>query len=181
MEFCTPPPYAIEFQELIYDFFLQQVNFFPTRFNNILDLVLTNNSECVIDLSCTSPTSVDMFSDHKLLFFDFQVHAKLSPRECRTVFHYCQADWKNLHNDLSIGLLSILPENIDNDSSHSTTVDINIVWQHWRNSLLNAATRHIPTKVVKRRNTPSWFDNETCHSSKRKETARRKAKRTSKP
>ena len=121
--------------------------------NNIRDLILTNIPECVIDLSCTSPTSVDMFSDHKLLFFYFQVHAKLSPRECRTVFHYCQADWKNLHNDLTIGLSSILPENIDNDFSHSTTtgttVDINIVW---RNCLLNAATRQIPTKVVKRRN-----------------------------
>ena len=107
--------------------------FFPTRFNNILDRILTNIPECVIDLSCTSPTSVDMFSDNKLLFIYFRVHAKLSPRECRTVFHYCQADWKNLHNDLSIGLSSILPENIDNDSSHSTTVDINIVWQRCGN------------------------------------------------
>jgi hypothetical protein len=80
------------------------------------------------------------------------------------VFHYCQADWKNLHNDLTIGLSSILPESMDNDSSHNTTVDINIVWQRWRNCLLNAATRHIPTKVVKRRNTPPWFDNETCRA-----------------
>jgi hypothetical protein len=98
------------------------------------------------------------------------------------VFYYCQADWKNLHSGLTIGLSSILPENIDKNSSHSTTVDINMIWQWWRNCLLNAATRHIPTKVVRTHyNTPPWFDNKTCHSSKRKETARGKAKRTSKP
>jgi hypothetical protein len=55
---CTPPPYAIEFQELMYDFFLQQVNFFPTRFINIMDLILTNIPECVIDLLCISPCNI---------------------------------------------------------------------------------------------------------------------------
>jgi hypothetical protein len=55
---CTPPPYAIEFQELMYDFFLQQVNFFPTRFNNIIDLILINIPERVIDLLCISPCNI---------------------------------------------------------------------------------------------------------------------------
>ena len=46
---------------------------------------------------------------------------------------------------------------------------------------MDTAVRHIPSKIVKRRNTPLWFDSESSHLYKRKKTARRKAKRTSKP
>ena len=97
----TPSPCAIEFREMIYDFFFQYVKIFHTRLNNILDLVLTNSPECVGDLCCISPTSVNMFSDHNLLRFDFQVHAKLSPRTSGTVLEYHQADWENLHMPVS--------------------------------------------------------------------------------
>ena len=177
----TPSPFAIEFRELIYDFFLQQVKVFQTRLNNILDLILTNSPECVIDLSCISPTSVDMFSDHNLLLFNFHVHPKLSPRTSRSVFDYHQADWENLRKDLNIGLssMNISPENANCDPS--AVGDINMFWRRWRDKLMDAAVQHIPTKVVKRRNTPPWLDSETCHLFKNKETARRKAKRASKP
>ena len=52
--------YAIDFRELT-DFFLQQVNSFPTRLNNTLDLIFTKTPECVSDLSCVLP-SVDIFT-----------------------------------------------------------------------------------------------------------------------
>jgi hypothetical protein len=49
------PPSSIQFRDIVYDFFLEQVNPHPTRLNNILDLILTNTPECVIDVSCISP------------------------------------------------------------------------------------------------------------------------------
>lgn len=95
-----------------------------------------------------------MFSDHNLLLFDFQVHAKLSPRTSRTVFDYHQAGWENLHKDLNASLssMNVSPEIADGDPS--PVEDINMIWQRWRDKLMDAAVRHIPTKIVKRRNTP---------------------------
>ena len=74
----------------------------------------------------------------------------------------------------------ISPEIADGDPS--PVEHINMIWQRWRDKLMDAAVRHILTKIVKRRNTPLWFDSQSSrHRYKRKETARRKAKRTSKP
>lgn len=60
---------SVEFREIILDFYLQQINIFPTRSNNILDLVLTTCPEDICNLSCIQPKTMDLFSDHNLLFF----------------------------------------------------------------------------------------------------------------
>jgi hypothetical protein len=65
-------------------------------------------------------------------------------------------------------LLIFSSENADCDPG--AAVDINMVWRHWRDKLMDAAVQHIPTKVVKRRNTPPWLDSKTCHLFKKKET-----------
>ena len=38
---------SVQFRDLVSDFFLEQVNLFPTRKNNILDLIFTNTPEAV--------------------------------------------------------------------------------------------------------------------------------------
>ena len=175
--------YAIDFRELTNDFFLQQVNSFPRRLNNILDLIFTKTPECVSDLSCILPSSVDIFTDHNLLFFDFKVYVTLSSHESRTIFDYNSADWENLYKDLSANFTqsSSLLGSGSNCSSNSKNVDIDVAWQKWSESFINTVSRHIPTKVVKRRGSPPWFDSEIRHLFKRKETARRKAKKSSRP
>ena len=85
-----------KFRELTFDFFLQQVNMFPTRRNNILDLVLTTTPDNVVNLSCVSATSVDLSSYHSLTFFDFLLHVKLTRHHRRTMFDFQRADWYGL-------------------------------------------------------------------------------------
>ena len=41
-----------EFREVCFDFFLHQINMYPTRHNNILDLVLTTVPDNILNLSC---------------------------------------------------------------------------------------------------------------------------------
>ena len=41
---------------------------------------------------------------------------------------------------------------------------------------MDAVYRHIPTKIIKKRKSPPWFDSETQHLLNKKETAKRKAK-----
>ena len=45
---------SAEFRELTLDSYFEQMNMFPTRLNNILDLVFTNSPEAVTNLSCTA-------------------------------------------------------------------------------------------------------------------------------
>ena len=169
-----------DFQELVYDFYLQQMNMHPTRARNILDLILTNSPESIADVSCLSPKSVDLSSDHNLLLFDFNVHTKLSSRDSRTVFDYSQANWESLYKDLTDTFNNLQDNNVSADSNSTSLIDDDIdqEWQNWSDRFLEIVSRHIPTKVLRRRRSPPWFDNETRHMLKKKETARRKAKKS---
>lgn len=181
---------SVEFRDLIYDFFLEQVNPYPTRLNNILDLILTNIPESVTDMSCISPKSMDVFSDHNLLFFEFNVFVKLSSCDTRTVLDYRSADWESLFKTLSSIDLSpsIVSDEIDSNNPdkfslnfnlNSNPGDIDKDWQRWCDRFMDAVHRHIPTKVMKKRKSPPWLDNEIRHLLNKKETARRKAKKSS--
>ena len=78
--------FTTEFRELTFDFFLHQVNMYPTRHNNILNLVLTTAPENVVNLSCVSAKTMDLSSDHSLTFFDILLNAKSIGFDKRTVF-----------------------------------------------------------------------------------------------
>ena len=148
-----------DLQELVYDFFLQQMNMYPTRSHNILDLILTNAPES-IHVSCVAPNSSDLSSDHNLLLFDFKYHVKQLSRDLRTVFDYSKADWESLYKILSV----------QND-------DIDQEWRNWSNRFLEIVSRHIPTKVIKKRTSPPWFDHEIRHLLKKKETANKRQRK----
>ena len=64
----NPSVGSTEFRELTLAFFLHQVNMYPTRWNNILDLILTNTVENISSLLCISAKSLDLSSDHCLTF-----------------------------------------------------------------------------------------------------------------
>ena len=104
------------------------------------------------------------------MFFDFNIHAKLSACDIRTVYNYRLADWNGLSETLR--LTDLMP------SINSTDIDSD--WQQWMYLFLGAVADHIPVKTFKRKNTPPWLDNEIKHLLKKKETARRKAKKTGK-
>lgn len=72
------PSGSAEFRELTHDFFFQQTNLHPTRFNNILDLVFKNSPESVSNMSCMSPETMGIYTDRCLLFFDFSKHVNSS-------------------------------------------------------------------------------------------------------
>ena len=69
--------------------------------NNILDLIFTNSPESVSNVSCLSPNTVDLFTDHNLLFFEFQLHLRACSSDERSVLDYRLADWEGLGRTLS--------------------------------------------------------------------------------
>ena len=79
-----------EFRELMIDFFLCQVNMHPTRLNHILDIVLSTTPEDITDLSCLAPSTMNISSDHNLLFFNLQLRSKPLGHDSRTVYDFSQ-------------------------------------------------------------------------------------------
>ena len=179
----------MQFRDLVSVFFLEQVNPFPTRNNNILDLILTNAPEAVTEVSCISSKSMDIFSDHNLLFFEYNVWEKSTFCTTRTVLDYGSADWEGSFKSLSSINLSSSIASYESDGHNSSkptnnsnnlktnSADIDSDWQRWCDCFMDAVYRHIPTKVIKKRKSPPWFDGETRHLLNKKETARRRAKR----
>ena len=73
------------------------MNMYPTRFRNVLDLILTKAPESIADVSCVGPESWDLSSDHDLLIFHLKVHVKQSYCDLRTVLDYSKANWEGLY------------------------------------------------------------------------------------
>ena len=141
---------------------------YPTRQNNILDLVLTNAPENIVNLSCVSAKTMDLSSDHNLMFFDILLHIKSTGFDKRTVFDFHHADWNGLYHALNHINLS------PNESS-----DINTDWKQWKDLFLGAAADYIPLKTFKRRSSPPWIDGEVRRLLSKKDSCRKKAKLSS--
>ena len=74
-----------EFIRILNDFFLEQINTFPTRENNIFDLVLTNIPEKIDITEILKPTDAGIFTDHSVLMFDLTTSCKPLPRVIRYI------------------------------------------------------------------------------------------------
>ena len=159
-----------EFREVCFDFFLHQINMYPTRHNNILGLVLTTVPDNILNLSCVSAETFEISSDHHLTFFDFLLFPKQKGCDKRTVFNFHLADWSGFLDALDKCNLSL------NEST-----DVNTDWERWRNIFLDVATEYISRKTFKRRNSPPWVDGEVKRLLSKKDSRKKKAKKLSCP
>ena len=137
----------------------------PTRINSILDLVLSTTPEDVINLSCLEPSTMNLSSDHKLLFFDLKLCIKHLGHDSRKVYDFSRADWNALLNSLNNANLCPLTQN-----------DVNDDWLRWKSLFLDTVTKYIPQRLLKRRNSPPWIDKEVKCLLRKKDLCRKKAK-----
>ena len=80
------------FSDILSDNFLTQMVLQPTRGNNILDLVLTNNSDVICDAEVGEP-----ISDHNIITFNVNVHPYHRKSSERKFYDYNKADWSRLN------------------------------------------------------------------------------------
>lgn len=97
-------------------------------------------------MSCMSPETMGIYTDRCLLFFDFSKHVSSSGFYKRVTLSYRLADWDGLTEALT--RVDLLPSDISD-------ADVEADWQRWKDLLQGAAADHIPSKKVKKRNTPS--------------------------
>ena len=85
------------FIESITDNMLTQLVTSPTRINNILDLVFTNNTDMISDITVDEPFST---SDHNMITMEVNCQVSRTTETQRRVYLYTDGDYDGLNQEL---------------------------------------------------------------------------------
>ena len=84
------------FCETLQDHSLLQVNPFPTRNENILDLITTDAPDRMMNIATMTPIQADLETDHDLLEFDFVARPRRVKKPAPYAYNFKSADFENL-------------------------------------------------------------------------------------
>ena len=142
---------------------------FPTRKENILDLIITDAPDRMMNIATMTPIQAGLETEHNLLEFDFVARPRRVKKPARYAYNFKSADFEILK------LRIIQSSAISNSVSCNSGVDA--CWSNWKSALLDIIDANIPKAGVRDSNTLPWIDKEVRHLLKRKESARRAAKK----
>ena len=133
----------------------------PThKSGNILDILLSNYTESIENISILDPHSVCK-SDHFPICFKIKNAFSRKKTPKRSVYNFKKANWDAINRELCSVNWQFL-QSSDPDSS----------WRLLKTCLLNLADRHIPKVRIKTEFQPPWFDSELFEACRRKERCR---------
>jgi hypothetical protein len=135
------------FIEVLNDHFVTQVNNFPTRADNILDLLITSVPEHVTITQIETPENAAVFTDHYVVFYKLNASVTIPAKTHRYVYDYGKGVFEGLRSALSAKKLC---SNLDHE-------DINNDWQSWKNTFLQTVSKYVPCKKIKGRNPLPWI------------------------
>lgn len=144
----------------IKDHFLWQVIDFPTRNDDMLDLLLTNIPDKISNIKGFQDI---LNSDHKLIEFSIDLRIKSRPQMKQRLYNFKKADWKGLKYSLSL---------INWDLCFEEN-DINATLINWSDVFLIAVDQHIPTWKPRNANEHPWIDQELLNLIKVKNKLRK--------
>lgn len=142
-------PHSTSFCELIYKYNLFQHVSDPTHTRgNILDLILSNDTNLVHSISINSCNPLPPTSDHFKINFYISTSIPPKPKHQPQYFlNYSKADWS--------GLVQYL---LDYDFSHIYSVsNLDSFWSQLKHIILESATHFIPKVKIKSTKNPPWF------------------------
>lgn len=152
------------FNLLSYSFLYQLVES-PTRDQNILDLVLSNNPDVIGNIS------VDLYglpSDHKSIYFEFSLSPMMINTPVNMVYDYKNADFDSLRDYLSSKTI---------DLTCGDNVDIGL--QTWKTHVLETVNSFVPKRKQKKSTRASWINCDIAYAIKKKNFFWRKKARGS--
>ena len=124
---------------------LTQVHNQPTRQDNILDLVFTNNSSLI-----KSSNSIPGISDHAMVVTDSDVKPLYNRQKSRKVYLFSKANWDEI-NQSCVNLSTKI-------NIMANTNNINTLWETFKTEINTAMETHIPSKIFKNKNSVPWFN-----------------------
>ena len=147
--------------------FVQLVNDPTHNQGNLLDIVLTNNTQLVSDLTVQNDFLLCK-SDHFPISFNIKSNVRRKKAPKREMYNFKHANWEAINEELRFtDWNSVL-------SSH----DIQAAWNTFKDRLFTSCNRHIPKIKVKCGFQPPWFDSEAHNLCRQKERLRSRYKQT---
>ena len=122
----------------------------PTRKDNILDLVFTNNPTLFCNIKSMPPLSTQ--ADHNTVFADMTIKPKTAKQPARNVFKYHKANWPKIKEEISLLSNTIL--------SKDTDITVQEMWNSIEEKLTGLIEKCVPSKKIRGYKNPPWFNKE---------------------
>ena len=163
---ARPSPHTKLVCDIAQQFSLQQLVQEPTRGSNILDLVLTNDTEIVQNVTVTEGIQG---SDHDGVCFEVTPRPTPAPQpKARQIYNYRKADFDLFHR-----LLQATPWNcclLEND--------VNEAWIKFKDTFFIVVDQCIPKLTLgKKKKRNCWLSDDTLHLIRKKKRAYRLARK----
>jgi hypothetical protein len=110
-------------------------------------------------------------SDHKALFIDSDVQAKLRRPTSRKIFLWKKVDIEKLQNDMQAFSQSFI-------SKFSTSHPVNSLWTTFKNGFLNVLGSNVPSKMTTEQYSQPWINQQIKQLTKRKQQSYNRYKKT---
>ena len=126
---------------------------FPTRYNNILDIFLTNHPS--LTNYCNSIPGI---SDHEAILTESNISVILHKPPSRKIFLWNRADPE---------LVRIFFNRFSNQflNTYSKDTPINHLWSEFKNACLNCLNNLIPSKISSAKFHQPWITNQCYKTS----------------
>lgn len=160
---------AFELCKLFQEHGLTQCNLNPSRnaSENILDVVLSSEPDNISEIKSLEDI---LDSDHFILKFNIKIKNRPPRNTTRRIFNFKKFDFDRIKQHPDIHRL----DNIVDEAGNN----IDNAWLTWKDCLLRIINRVVPKITIRHKRNLPWIDREVIHQSHRKESQRRKAKRT---
>ena len=117
----------------------------PTRGENTLDLILTNNPSTFMRTE-----TIPGISDHDTVFAENDIATKRKIQKPRSIPLYNEANWENIKK----GMASTLEKMRYFDEHNAGVIEM---WEYFKNQLEELVKSHIQHKMAKRRDSSPWI------------------------
>jgi hypothetical protein len=138
------------FIELLHDFGLTQLVLKPTRINNTLDLMITNNQSRV-----NRTEILPGISDHDTILCELDISPSKVNQPKRDIPQYNRANWDSLRTSIIN-----LSEDINSKASTSSVEDL---WNLFSKGLEKSIQEHVPHKTCTNKYHLPWLSPEIKH------------------
>ena len=158
-------------QELInlsVDMNLNQIHEYPTRGNNMLDLVFTTNSTLI-----KSSVNAPGLSDHDMVITDCDIKPSYSKQKPRKCYQYNKANWENINKEIQEISDTVLQQTAAGECTQG-------LWNTLKERVLQVLDKHVPHKLKRKNASPPWLNKTLKKMTKRKARLHKQAKKTGK-
>ena len=155
------------FLDIAQDMSLEQIVDFPTRGDNLLDLVFTSHPSHKI--RCKPLPPVGPKSDHDIVLLDTSLQAVRTKPVKRKIYLWKKADTDGIKANLS---------NYSTEFRARDFSSVGDMWQDFKATIMATMENFVPSKMSSSRHTHPWINTKIRRATRRKQRAYKKAKST---